>query len=58
VNDARGTFFCFGCSASGGHLQPRPEVVGVDFMGALRWLEGADLPFVDQSRRQPVSGGR
>lgn len=38
VNDAKGVYFCFGCSASGDLIDYVREMEGLDFTGALRWL--------------------
>lgn len=51
LNDAKGTYHCFGCGASGDIVQLVMYLQGVDFMGAMRWLGAADLPDVDQADR-------
>lgn len=51
LNDARGTYHCFGCGASGDIVQLVMHLQGLDFMGAMRWLGAADLPDVDPADR-------
>lgn len=51
LNDAKGTYHCFGCGASGDIVRLVMEVEGLAFMDALRWLGAADLPEVDPSDR-------
>jgi DNA primase len=51
VNDAKGTFHCFGCGASGDIVTYVMETQRVGFRDALRWLGAADLPAVDPSLR-------
>lgn len=51
LNDAKGTFHCFGCSASGDILTYVMDTEHLDFMGAMRWLGAADLPAVDPAER-------
>lgn len=38
VNDAKGVYYCFGCTASGDLIDYVREMEGLDFAGALRWL--------------------
>ncbi len=51
INDAKGTFYCFGCSATGDLIQYVMHVEKCDFKGALRWLGAAELPVVDPAER-------
>jgi DNA primase len=53
VNDAKGVYFCFGCSASGDLVDYLREREGLDFAGALRWL-GAEAPARERPRRSPA----
>lgn len=53
VNDAKGVYFCFGCSASGDLVDYVREMEGLDFAGALRWL-CADAPATERPRPSPV----
>lgn len=41
VNDTKGVFHCFGCGTSGDVLDFVTAAEGLDFMGAVRWLEGS-----------------
>lgn len=50
VNDAKGVFFCFGCSASGDLVDYLRGMEGLTFVEALRWL-GADAPLTERSPR-------
>ena len=53
VNDTKGVFNCFGCSAHGDVLDFIMETEGLHFMSAVRWLEGsADLPPADPAARE------
>lgn len=51
LNDAKGTYYCFGCGATGDIVRLVMHLQGVDFMGAMRWLGAADLPDVDPADR-------
>lgn len=51
VNDAKGTYHCFGCGASGDIIRYVMETEGLGFMDALRWLGAADLPIVSPEQR-------
>lgn len=51
LNDAKGTYYCFGCSATGDIVRLVMHLQHVDFMGAMRWLSAADLPNVDPAAR-------
>lgn len=51
LNDAKGTYHCFGCGASGDVLRYVMETEGLRVMDALRWLGAADLPAVDPAQR-------
>jgi len=51
LNDAKGTYYCFGCGSSGDIVRLVMHVEGLDFMGALRWLGAAGLPDVDPADR-------
>jgi DNA primase len=51
LNDAKGTYHCFGCGASGDIVQLVMHLQGVGFMDAMRWLGAADLPDVDPAER-------
>lgn len=46
VNDAKGTYHCFGCGASGDIVTLVMATEGLSFMDALRWLGAANLPSV------------
>jgi len=51
LNDAKGTFHCFGCGAGGDIIAYVMHEQGVGFIDALRWLGQADLPLVDPAHR-------
>lgn len=51
LNDAKGTYHCFGCSASGDIIDMVKHIAGVDFLGAIQWLGAAGLPPVDPEQR-------
>jgi DNA primase len=51
MNDAKGTFHCFGCGKSGDIVSYVMETQGLRFVDALRWLGAADLPMVDPAER-------
>jgi DNA primase len=51
VNDSKGTYYCFGCGASGDHIRFVMEKEGVRFMDALRFLGASDLPIVSPEVR-------
>ncbi len=51
LNDAKGTFHCFGCGASGDIVTLVMRHEGLGFMEAMRWLGAADLPTVDPAER-------
>jgi len=51
INDAKGTYYCFGCGATGDLIQYVMQVEKCDFKGALRWLGAAELPAVDPAQR-------
>jgi DNA primase len=51
LNDAKGTYHCFGCGASGDIVRLVMETEGLGFIEALRWLGAADLPEVDPLAR-------
>lgn len=52
VNDAKGVYFCFGCSASGDLIDYVREREGLDFAQALRWL-GAETAASATARPRP-----
>lgn len=53
VNDTKGVFHCFGCGTSGDVLDFVMAAEGLDFMGAVRWLEGgADQQPTDPAIRE------
>ncbi len=51
LNDAKGTYHCFGCGASGDLVSYVMKTEGIRFMDALRWLGAASLPGVDPAQR-------
>lgn len=51
LNDAKGTYHCFGCGASGDLVSYVMKTEGIGFMDALRWLGAASLPGVDPADR-------
>jgi DNA primase len=51
LNDAKGTYHCFGCGASGDLVTYVMKTEGLGFMEALRWLGAASLPGVDPAQR-------
>jgi DNA primase len=51
LNDAKGTYHCFGCGASGDLVSYVMKTENIGFMDALRWLGAASLPGVDPSQR-------
>lgn len=51
LNDAKGTFHCFGCRASGDIVSLVMHAEGLGFAEAIRWLGGAGLPAVDPAER-------
>jgi len=51
VNDAKGTYHCFGCGRSGDAIRFLVEHAGLAFMDALRDLEGGTYPEVDPALR-------
>lgn len=51
VNDAKGTFHCFGCGSSGDIVSYVMDTQRLGFLDAMRWLGAADLPAVDPSQR-------
>jgi DNA primase len=51
LNDAKGTFHCFGCGVGGDIVTYVMHVQRCDFRGAMRWLGSADLPEVDPAQR-------
>ena len=51
LNDAKGTYYCFGCGAAGDIISYVMAAQGVGFVDALRWLGQADLPLVDPAQR-------
>ena len=51
LNDAKGSYYCFGCAATGDIVDLVQHLQGVGFTDALRWLGAADLPAVDQAAR-------
>lgn len=51
LNDAKGTFYCFGCGVSGDIVTLVMRHEGVGFIDAMRWLGAADLPTVDPADR-------
>jgi DNA primase len=50
-NDAKGTFYCFGCGAGGDIVTYVMHEERLGFVDALKWLGAADLPFVDPAER-------
>lgn len=51
LNDAKGTYHCFGCGASGDIVRLVMHTEGLGFLDALRWLGAAGLPAVDPEAR-------
>lgn len=51
LNDAKGTFYCFGCGATGDIVRLVMRLQGIGFMDAMRWLGAADLPEVSAADR-------
>lgn len=52
VNDAKGVFHCFGCSAAGDVIDFLKASEGMSFMEAVRFLaDGEDLPAADPAAR-------
>ncbi len=51
LNDAKGTYHCFGCGASGDLVTYVMKTEGLSFMEAMRWLGAASLPGVDPAQR-------
>lgn len=51
LNDAKGTFYCFGCGATGDIVRLVMQLQGISFMDAMRWLGAADLPEVSAADR-------
>ncbi len=51
LNDAKGTYHCFGCGASGDLVSYVMNTERLGFMEALRWLGAANLPGVDPAQR-------
>lgn len=46
-DDAKGVFRCFGCGAGGDLITFVQQAEGLDFLGAVRWLDGGDWPALD-----------
>lgn len=57
LNDAKGTFHCFGCGASGDVVTIVMDHMGVTFVDALKWLGAAELPPVDPAERAKALEG-
>lgn len=52
VNDARGTYYCFGCGAHGDAISAVQHIEGLGFLEAVRWLlDIADLPMISEADR-------
>lgn len=51
LNDAKGTYHCFGCKASGDIIRYVMETEGLGFVDALDWLGASDLPIVSPEQR-------
>ncbi|WP_294192776.1 CHC2 zinc finger domain-containing protein [uncultured Sphingomonas sp.] len=51
LNDAKGTYHCFGCGASGDIVSLVMHAERLDFRRAVEWLAGANLPWVDPAER-------
>jgi DNA primase len=51
VSDAKGTYYCHGCGASGDAISFVMAREGLSFVEALRWLGAADLPVIDPAER-------
>jgi DNA primase len=51
LNDAKGTYHCFGCGASGDIVSLVMHAEKLDFRRAVEWLAGANLPWVDPAER-------
>ncbi|MDB5733181.1 MAG: hypothetical protein JWQ03_3076 [Variovorax sp.] len=51
INDAKGTYHCFGCGASGDAVRYVMQTEGLGFIDSLKWLGAADLPIVDPASR-------
>lgn len=51
VNDSKGSYYCFGCGASGDAIRFVMERERCGFMAALRYLGASDLPTVSSEER-------
>lgn len=51
LNDPKGTYFCFGCEATGDIVKYVRETRGLNFREALEWLGASNLPAVDLAAR-------
>lgn len=51
VNDAKGTYYCHGCGASGDAITYLMKKEGMPFADAVEWLLGASLPVVSPEER-------
>ncbi|AHE57413.1 hypothetical protein NX02_29225 [Sphingomonas sanxanigenens DSM 19645 = NX02] len=51
VNDAKATYYCFGCGAFGDVIKFLVKKAGLSFMDALRDIEGGTYPEVDPVER-------
>jgi len=51
VNDAKGTYHCFGCGATGGIINFVMRSEGLRFFDAVHWLRRADLPVISAAER-------
>ena len=58
LNDAKGTFHCFGCGSSGDVVTLVMRQLGLDFVDALKWLGAAELPPVDHAARAVALEGQ
>lgn len=57
LNDAKGTYHCFGCGASGDVVTIVMNHMGLSFVDALKWLGAAELPPVDPTERAKALEG-
>lgn len=51
LNDAKGTYHCFGCNASGDIVKYVMKTEDIGFLDAMKWLGAASLPGVDPAQR-------
>ena len=51
LNDAKGTYHCFGCNESGDIVKYVMKTENIGFLDAMKWLGAASLPGVDPAQR-------